>query len=191
MADEQLPDSELIAAYRNSGDTKCLGELYTRYSHLVYIICGGWLKSDEDCKDAVMEIFEKLIEALRQQEISDFKAWLCIIAKNHCISKIRKKNYRARFTQEVEDFEKMVEFVENAESERLYNREERERHKFDLRGALEKLNDAQRTCIKLFYGESERKSYKEIARVTGFSEKEVKSNIQNGRRNLKILLKRG
>jgi RNA polymerase sigma-70 factor (ECF subfamily) len=188
MTHNFLPDSELIAAYRDSGDSAYLGELYTRYSHLVYIICGGWLKNEEDRKDAVMEIFEKLIESLQEREIANFKAWLCIVAKNHCISKLRKKNYRARFTQEVEDFEKLIEFVENAESGRLYNREEQERHRFDLQGALEKLNDAQRTCIELFYDESERKSYKEIARATGFSEKEVKSHIQNGRRNLKIML---
>jgi RNA polymerase sigma-70 factor (ECF subfamily) len=191
MTHNQLPDSELIAAYQNYGDTKYLGELYARYSHLVYIICGGWLKNDEDCKDAVMEIFEKLIEALQKREISDFKAWLCIVVKNHCISKLRKKKYRAQFTQEVEDFEKMTGFVENTEFERLYNKEEQEKHRYDLQAALKKLNDAQRTCIELFYSESERKSYKVIARVTGFSEKQVKSHIQNGRRNLKILLTRG
>lgn len=188
MTDEQLSDSALITAYQNSGDAVYLGELYTRYSHLVYIICGGWLKNEEDRKDAVMEIFEKLMESLRQKNIDNFKPWLATVTKNYCITKLRKRSYRAQFAQEVEDFEKFVEGVENDDPKRHISRAVEETQHQALEAALKKLSDAQRECIELFYGENEGKSYKEIVKITGFSEKEVKSHIQNGKRKLKILL---
>ncbi len=184
----QVTDAELITAYKTSGDTNLVGELYTRYSHLVYIICGGWLKNEEDRKDAVMEIFEKLIVALKEKEISDFKNWLAVVARNHCVTHLRKQNYRSQFSQEVEDFEKFSESVENHSDVRLYDKEDQEAQSVDLQHALKKLNDAQRTCIEMFYSDTDKKSYKEIAQLTGYSEKEVKSHIQNGRRNLKVMM---
>lgn len=53
---------------------------------------------------------------------------------------------------------------------------------------LEELNAEQKDCIKLFY--LEKQSYQEIAERTGFSLMQVKSYIQNGKRNLKILLEK-
>ncbi|MNL72987.1 hypothetical protein D3C87_1983880 [compost metagenome] len=41
-------------------------------------------------------------------------------------------------------------------------------------------------CVELFY--LHKKSYQEIADSTDYTLKEVKSNIQNGKRNLKILI---
>jgi DNA-directed RNA polymerase specialized sigma24 family protein len=51
---------------------------------------------------------------------------------------------------------------------------------------LEELKQEQRLCIQLFY--IQKKSYEEITQITQYSLKEVKSHLQNGRRNLKILL---
>jgi RNA polymerase sigma-70 factor (ECF subfamily) len=53
-----------------------------------------------------------------------------------------------------------------------------------LESALGTLNDKQRTCIDLFY--MQQKSYEEISTITGLDIKEVKSHLQNGKRNLKI-----
>ena len=52
--------------------------------------------------------------------------------------------------------------------------------------SLEELNPEQKQCLILFY--LEKKSYQEISENTGFSLMQVKSYIQNGKRNLKILL---
>lgn len=48
------------------------------------------------------------------------------------------------------------------------------------------LSAEQHLCISLFYFDG--KTYKEIAAATAFSEKQVKSHIQNGRRRLKQAL---
>jgi RNA polymerase sigma-70 factor (ECF subfamily) len=51
-----------------------------------------------------------------------------------------------------------------------------------------KLLPAQKQSVDLFY--LKEKCYKEIAELTGFTLNEVKSYIQNGKRNLKICLER-
>ena len=48
------------------------------------------------------------------------------------------------------------------------------------------MSDAQRICIDLF--QLQEKSYKEIMASTGFDFKQVKTHIQNGKRNLKLLV---
>jgi len=50
-----------------------------------------------------------------------------------------------------------------------------------IRTILRGLPEQQRICLKLFYLEGY--SAKEVAKRTGFTEKQVKSHLQNGRRN--------
>jgi RNA polymerase sigma-70 factor (ECF subfamily) len=53
---------------------------------------------------------------------------------------------------------------------------------------LDDLNMEQKLCVTLFY--LEKQSYQEIAEKTGYTMMQVKSYIQNGKRNLKIMLDR-
>jgi RNA polymerase sigma-70 factor (ECF subfamily) len=59
-------DTELVLAYRQSGDLKVLGELYQRYMELVYGVCLKYLKEPELAQDAVMQIFEELVSKLKK-----------------------------------------------------------------------------------------------------------------------------
>jgi RNA polymerase sigma-70 factor (ECF subfamily) len=54
--------------------------------------------------------------------------------------------------------------------------------------ALHELNDEQRICVSLFY--LEKKSYRQVCEQTGYSLLQVKSFIQNGKRNLKTLVEK-
>ena len=54
--------------------------------------------------------------------------------------------------------------------------------------AMKELNPEQKQCVTLFY--LQKKSYQEINEITGFSMLQVKSYIQNGKRNLKILIEK-
>lgn len=56
-----------------------------------------------------------------------------------------------------------------------------------MQTALQQLNPDQRQCVNLFY--LQKKSYAEVAEITGFTMLQVKSHIQNGKRNLKLLMK--
>ena len=53
---------------------------------------------------------------------------------------------------------------------------------------LESLKLEQKQCLSLFY--YEKKSYEEITTITGYTYNQVKSHIQNGKRNLKILMEK-
>ena len=57
-----------------------------------------------------------------------------------------------------------------------------------MASALLELNPEQQLCVTLFY--LEKKSYQEIADSSGFTMMQVKSHIQNGKRNLKIIMER-
>ena len=179
---EQQDDSELLEKYLSTGDIELLGILYNRYIHLVYGVCLKYFKDREKSKDAVNEIFEKLIREVSRFEIQNFRSWLYVLVKNHCLMEIRRiRNEQKRFNQFSHDrFMESVDITHPIDEERDDALEER------LIKCMEKLKQEQYSCIRLFYYEN--CCYKEIAGKLGIEEKKVKSYIQNGKRNLKICL---
>ncbi len=172
-------DAELISFYQKESDTAYIGELYKRYSLLVYGLCYKYLRDEENAKDTVSEIFELLIEKLKAHEVTFFKSWLFMVSKNHLIRKQSKNN-----GLEIIDIENIPEkFMENGEDLSLNIRE----HESELlQQAISNLNEEQRTCIELFY--YQQKPYQEVASMTGYDLNKVKSSIQNGKRNLKLFM---
>jgi RNA polymerase sigma-70 factor (ECF subfamily) len=83
-----LLDEDLIARYKQSEDTVYIGELYKKYTHVVLGVCMKYLRDREEAKDAVMQIFEKLISDLKKHEVANFRGWLHMVAKNHCLMKL-------------------------------------------------------------------------------------------------------
>lgn len=170
-----LTDSELLLKYRNTGDNYFFGELFKRYTHLVYGVCLKYLKDPDDSQDAVMQVFEKLMEDLKKHEIDNFKSWLYSVAKNHCLMKLRKEPLMLRLEDDRDHI------MENEDSLHLLN--EKELQLVKLEKAMECLNDRQKLCVELFY--LKEKSYREITEETGYSIGEVKSYLQNAKRNLR------
>ncbi len=182
-----LSDEQLASQYRITKERSHLGELFNRYKHLVYGVCLKYLKNEEDSRDAMMDIFERLIHDLPHQDIKSFKNWLYFFTRNHCINNIYKHRKTKRDQENFKKIEKNTEeFMEFYEKETLYNRGDFSINSKQLKEALELLEDNQRTCVKLFFLEAKR--YKQIVTQTGFSMKQVKSYLQNGKRNLKKIL---
>ena len=180
-----LSDEELIQRYKLNSESHYAGVLFQRYTHLVLGVCLKYLQNEEDSKDAVMEIFEHLLEALLKHEVSNFKSWLHTVARNHCLMKLRRQSQK-HFKSQVAIDAVENELVENPEFEHLLDEKARADRIEQLRFALTQLHPHQRTCVELFYLEG--RSYQEIADSTGYSLNQVKSHIQNGKRNLKNLL---
>ncbi|MGB4776440.1 MAG: sigma-70 family RNA polymerase sigma factor [Daejeonella sp.] len=174
-------DSALIAAYKKSGDLEVLGKLYNRYMHLVFGVCLNYFKDEEQSKDAVMQIFEELVSKLKVHEVQNFKSWLYVLSRNHCLMELRKlaKNN----TVSLEDA-----FVENTDFVHLDISDTKEKQLTVLEKCMETLSEEQRTCVDLFY--LQQKCYKEIADSTDYDMLKVKSYIQNGKRNLKICIEK-
>ncbi len=185
---KQPDDNELIKLYKRTADTAYAGELYERYVHLVYGVCMKYLKNEEDSKDASMQIFEKLLVELKTHDVANFKSWLHVLAKNHCLMWLRSarvKQQKSIITYEV------TEDVETGNGLHLLKDEESgnlEVHLVALEKGLLDLPVEQKQCIELFYLQG--KCYKEITDITGYEMKKVKSYIQNGKRNLKIYLEK-
>ena len=177
-------DEELLRLFDQNGSLDTLGELYSRYMHLVYGVSLKYLASREDAKDVVMQIFEKLITDLPGKEVRNFKSWLYVLTKNHCLMQIRsKKSADGR----MEGYKIEQEFME---SEQALHPIDKEDHSVEeaLKNCIEQLKSEQKQCIELFY--YEKLCYQEIAERLGMNEKKVKSYLQNGKRNLKICLER-
>ena len=179
-------DNELITEYKNTKNNVFVGVLYKRYSHLVLGLSLKYLKDEDEAKDTVMQIFEKLLSDLLKFNIEYFKSWLYTFSKNHCLMIIRTK--QSKLKKEIDLQIHADSFMETETNSHLNKAEEKEIQYILLEKAIDELNEDQRKCIKLFY--LKERSYNEIVDETGYSLNEVKSFIQNGKRNLKIKLEK-
>ncbi|MBD1429725.1 RNA polymerase sigma factor [Sphingobacterium sp. SGL-16] len=168
-------DESLLEKYTSSEDLNVLGELYTRHSEMVYYVCLRYFKDEEKSKDAVMQLFEQLIVKIKKQTIQDFPKWLYVVAKNFCLMELRSSKKIEISTDE------FVEFPTNLHPQEDYA--EKEERLSQLEKCIQKLPEKQRISIDLFF--INQKCYKEVVEITGFSMNDVKSYIQNGKRNLK------
>lgn len=181
ISNNSLSDKELVALYKESGDMAVLGELYQRYMELVYGVCLKYYKEPETAKDSVMLIFEELVTKLKKHEVDNFRGWLHQVAKNHCLMQLRTpKNMKT--------VEFKTELVQSEENVHLNGVLEKEENFNKLEHCLGTLSNEQRDTVKLFYLES--KCYNEIVEITGLEWNQVRSLIQNGRRNLKICMEK-
>ncbi len=182
---KSLSDKDLLARFQTARDVVYAGELFSRYMHLVYGVSLKYLENREDARDAVMEIFEKLLEELPRHEVHNFKSWLYVLTKNFCLMKIRADHSREK---------RKKLFIKD---ESVFMESGMEMHPIDeerpdldsiLKACIEKLKSEQKQCIELFYFGN--KCYAEIAKIIGTDEMKVKSCLQNGKRNLKICMEK-
>lgn len=178
-SEQHLTDQELLQRYKTDGNSHWIGILFDRYAILLLGLCMKYLKNEEDARDSVQQIFLKVLSDVNRHDVVYFKAWIYQVARNHCLMQLRhQKDVELKESHmpgpvEIEDHSGHVlkdQLLEN------------------MQQAMEMLNDEQRSCVRLFY--LDKKSYQEIADQTGFSLLQVKSYIQNGKRNLKLLLEK-
>ena len=176
-----MSDNELLEKYYQSKDQHWIGILLERYTLLLLGVCMKYLKNEEEAKDAVQKIFKKVLTEVAKYKIDFFKSWLYMVAKNHCLMKLRAQ--QGKYTQELKE-EAAIEQHETDRNDLLAN----ENTLLLLEQSVDELNLEQKQCVNLFY--LEKKSYQQITEATGFNLMQVKSHIQNGKRNLRMLLEK-
>ncbi len=174
-------DEQLVADYRQSGDEACVEILFNRYCQIVFAVALKYLHSEDESKDAVIEVFEKVPADVKRYEIKNFSHWVYIVTKNHCYQLLKKR--KNNLTEEALDYASPI-VSEDENNDTVWEKKLAEH----LDESLNSLSEEQRTCVRMFY--LEEKSYEEIEHTTGYNYKQVKSHIQNGKRNLKIYLNR-
>jgi RNA polymerase sigma factor (sigma-70 family) len=177
---EHMTDTELLDLYYTNKDQEWIGILLERYTLLLFGVCMKYLKDENEAKDGVQQIFLKVMAEASKYHIDYFKSWLYMVAKNHCLMRLRNKGKR--------------ETISLSDEHLAWNEDEKEHlaeneHAYDyLEESIRELNDEQRQCVILFY--LKKNTYQQISEKTGFNLMQVKSFIQNGKRNLKNILER-
>ena len=175
-------DQELLEQFYTDHDNEWLGVLLQRYTLLLLGVCMKYLKNEEEAKDSVQQVFLKVIQELHKYKVEYFKSWLYMVAKNHCLMKLREK--QGKITAAIND-RLMAQPDEETNLQSLLQND----HTLELMDvALKELDTGQQQCVTLFY--LQKKSYQQICDKTGYSMLQVKSYIQNGKRNLKLLIEK-
>lgn len=180
---EYNSDEDLLFHYKQSENKELFSDLFKKHVAVVYGTCLFYLQDKDLAQDATMQLFEKMMLEVKNHEVKNFKAWLSFVVRNHCISIIRKnktyqKNLRSygEFEYEETSYE-VEEKIQSVDDEKMLSL---------MNESLPKLKEKQRICVELFYLKN--KSYQEISEATKYTINEVKSYIQNGKRNLKLLI---
>lgn len=176
-----ITDAQLLDRYYNSGDQQWLGILLDRYTLLLLGVCMKYLKNAEESRDCVQQIFLKVLTEAGKYRIDYFKSWLYMVAKNECLMRLRSRQGK----QHKELDETHTTLPQEAEHTDWLAQEKTISL---LEESIRELAPEQRTAVSLFY--LDKKSYQQISEQTGFSLLQVKSYIQNGKRNLRLMLER-
>ncbi|ODS84225.1 MAG: hypothetical protein ABS46_04295 [Cytophagaceae bacterium SCN 52-12] len=176
---EPYDEAALIRTYRLSGDLNVLGRIYQPYMEQLFLVCYRYFRSEEDARDAVMELFEKLSCELKSHEPVHFRAWLYSVARNYCLMKLRRNEAAGNAVHpgraEHHETEEEAFSVSDAQLDLLTH-------------CIGQLPEHQQRAVELFY--LKEMCYRQIAGVTGFSMQRIKSYLQNGKRNLKNCLEK-
>jgi RNA polymerase sigma factor (sigma-70 family) len=179
---KHMSDQQLLENFYADHDPEWLGILLPRYTLLLLGVCMKYLKNEEEAKDCVQQIFLKAITELGKYRVEYFKSWLYMVAKNHCLMRIRDRHGK----MPVELTDRNMQAVEEPQDKQSLMQDD---HAIELMAeALNELSHEQRHCVTLFY--LQKKSYQEISEETGYTMMQVKSYIQNGKRNLKLMIEK-
>lgn len=178
---DHIGDADLLEYYYGDKNPEWIGILLQRYTVLLLGVCMKYMKNEEEARDCVQQVFLKVLTDLQKHKVDFFKSWLYTVAKNHCLMKLRGQQGKSpkELTENTAAVPHTDEKHQLLEDEKKYNL---------LEEAIEELNEEQRQCVILFY--LQKMSYQQISEKTGFSLMQVKSYIQNGKRNLKLLMEK-
>ncbi len=180
---DHIPDQELLARFYSDHNNEWLGILLQRYTLLLLGVCMKYLKNEEEAKDSVQQIFLKVIQELHKYKVEYFKSWLYMVAKNHCLMRLRDQH--GKTTTPISD--RMIDTNQQEEADKSALLQNDKAYEL-MNESLKELNAEQQQCVTLFY--LQKMSYQQVSEATGYSMLQVKSHIQNGKRNLKILIER-
>jgi RNA polymerase sigma factor (sigma-70 family) len=141
-----------------------------------------YLKDEQNAKDATQQIFVKCIDELHKYPVEYFKSWVYMITKNYCLMQLRSHPSKKainidNISYSIKDESKSTDIEELKEKDVTLEL---------MTTSLTELPVEQQQCVTLFY--LEKKSYQEISEALNMNYMQVKSAIQNGKRNLKIII---
>jgi RNA polymerase sigma-70 factor (ECF subfamily) len=171
-------DADLATAFRG-GDDQAYAILYGRYKRPLFLFAVRMLGDREAAGDIVQDSFLRAYE--RREQLNDpesFRSWLFAIARNRCLSHLRRRRGRASIEEVPEEVVATGPGADARETEQDVSM---------VRRALGELKVDYREVLIL--REYQDLSYREIARIIEATESAVKSRLFKARKALHDLLK--
>lgn len=166
------PDDRLVALTRQ-GHEAAFELLVERYEKRLLVFCRNMLRSSEDARDMVQDVFANAHRAMLQDERPiHVKAWLYKIARNRCLNYLRRPQPEG--VDSMDAFEGAVASAADTAGAR------EDLHQ--LVGDVQSLPETQRTALVL--REMEALSYEQIAVVMDKTVPSVKSLLVRARVSL-------
>lgn len=167
-------EEELVTELRATRDGRLFDELYRRSRRKVFGVCfnilGEASAAEDACHDAYVRAWER-IDSLRG---SNFTAWVRRIAANRCYDELRRTRpdeLDGHHPEPVADDQIEGAVIARQELNRAID-------------VIASLDEHQRRVFLLRHLDS--RSYDEISEATGYDAKQVKSYLQNARRNFHL-----
>jgi RNA polymerase sigma-70 factor, ECF subfamily len=163
-----LPDTSLVSAIR-SGDEQAMGQLYARYSSIVYSVALRVLGDSGNAEDILQDVFMRL---WRNPDVFDASrgslgAWLAVITRNRAIDVLRKRRPEDDISDVVVGYEPSI--FQSAEKSQAMEK---------IRGVLSAMPTPQRSVLEMAYFEG--LTHTEIAEKTGEPLGTIKTRIRGG-----------
>ena len=175
-----MSDADIIKEYLRTQKSSFYSILYRKYAGKVYGKCLSILRNEDEAKDAVQDIFVKIMLNLGNfGEKSQFSTWIYSITYNFCIDLIRKrKKEKTLFSDDIERVPDVAE--EDVPDEFM-----REMDIKYLKQVLEELSTGDRIILLMKY--QDELSIKEIADTIDKTESAVKMKIKRAKHKAKEL----
>lgn len=174
------PDKNLIEK-ANKGDSKAFSEIYFALRGIIYGFSSRMLGDFVTAEDVTQEVFLFFIENPHKfdAERGELLSFLCGVARNRILHRLRRDNFRAEILQEdLGEFDEPIDLNSCNPLKNLLDEELSEK----VEAGIARLPFLQREVLVL--REMEELSYEEIARITETEISAVKSRLFRARRNL-------
>ena len=175
-----ISDNELLQMYFKTDNLDYIGILFKRYTRILIGVSLKYTSDLHHAEDVVQQVFIKFLDAVHPQ-IANVGGWLYQMTKNESINFTKKQG-----RQQIQHLEREEYHLSDTTDDEIKALLYKEHQSELLMAAISELKSDQRKAIECFYFHN--LSYEQIAVQNNWSIGEVKSYIQNAKRNLKIKL---
>jgi RNA polymerase sigma factor (sigma-70 family) len=182
-ANRELSDSEIVREYLRTQNSSYFSMLYRKYSGKVYGKCISILKQEDEARDAVQDIFVKIMLNLGNfGEKSQFSTWIYSITYNFCIDVIRKKKKDKTL------FSEDIERAPDVAADEVPDQYLLEMDMKYLKQVLEELPTGDKMILLMKYQDD--MSIKEIADILDKTESAIKMKIKRAKHKAQEIFER-
>ncbi len=151
-------------------------ELYEKYGFIIYGRCIRILRSEDDAKDAMHEVFLKLLDNINKfPDNTHIIPWIYTVARNHCFNILRG---RKKFAS-ISDLDRLSL---KQETEKAYG------EKMLIEQVLNVHNKRVQEAVYFTY--MEKLNQKDIQKITGQSPATIRRNLNRFKKSIPHLKKR-